>query len=60
MNVLQKKQENNSANAANVNTPGYKMQELIQRSMQEYEVSNSAGGRDSNREPWHHKHGHRN
>ncbi|HCW74035.1 MAG TPA: flagellar hook-basal body protein [Clostridiaceae bacterium] len=49
MNVLQKKQENNSANAANVNTPGYKMQDLIQRSMQEYEVSNSAGGRDSNR-----------
>lgn len=49
MNVLQKKQEQNSANAANVNTPGYKMQDLIQRSMKEYEVFNSAGGRDNNR-----------
>lgn len=49
MNVLQKKQENNAANTANANTPGFKYQDLIQRSMQEYEVYNNAGGRDSNR-----------
>ena len=48
MNVLQKRQENNSANAANVNTPGYKMQDLIQRTMEEHELYNHAGGRDNN------------
>ena len=44
MNVLQKKQENNSANAANVNTPGFKYQDLIQRTMEEFDVYNRAGG----------------
>lgn len=48
MDVLQKRQENNSANAANVNTPGYKMQSLIQRTMEENELYNHAGGRDNN------------
>lgn len=47
MNVLQKKQENNAANAANVNTPGFKYQDLIQKTMEEMAVSNRAGGRDS-------------
>ena len=49
MNVLQKKQENNSANAANVNTPGFKYQDLIQRTMEEFDVYNRAGGKNSNR-----------
>lgn len=48
MNVLQKKQENNAANTANVNTPGYKYQQLIQSAMEEHEVYNQAGGRDNN------------
>lgn len=48
MNVLQKKQENNSANAANVNTPGFKYQDLVQKTMEEFDVYNRAGGRDSN------------
>jgi flagellar basal-body rod protein FlgG len=48
MNVLQKKQENNAANTANVNTPGYKYQQLIQTAMEEHEVYNHAGGRDNN------------
>lgn len=49
MNVLQKKQENNSANAANVNTPGFKYQDLVQKTMEEYDIRNRAGGRDNNR-----------
>lgn len=44
MNVLQKKQENTAANTANVNTPGFKYQELIQKSMKEHQVYNHAGG----------------
>ncbi|MBF7096299.1 flagellar hook-basal body complex protein [Alkalibacter sp. M17DMB] len=44
MNVLQKKQENNAANTANANTPGYKYQDLIQKTMAEYEVHNHTGG----------------
>lgn len=47
MNVLQKKQENNAANAANANTPGYKFQHLVQRTMQEYDLYNRAGGREN-------------
>jgi len=50
MNVLQKKQENSAANTANVNTPGYKYQELVQRSMKEYEVKNHTGGLGNNEE----------
>ncbi len=44
MNVLQKKQENTAANTANVNTPGYKFQELIQKTMKEHQIYNHAGG----------------
>lgn len=48
MNVLQKKQENSAANVANVNTPGYKFQVLLQETQKEYEVHNHTGGRDNN------------
>ncbi len=48
MDVLQQKQENNAANTANVSTPGFKYQDLIQRTMQEYELCNNAGGAGSN------------
>ena len=47
MNILQKKQENAAANTANVNTPGYKYQELIQKAMKEYEVYNHTGGAEN-------------
>lgn len=50
MNVLQKKQENSAANTANVNTPGFKYQELVQRAMQEHEVVNHTGGPLNNEE----------
>ncbi|MGB4589235.1 MAG: flagellar hook-basal body complex protein [Clostridiaceae bacterium] len=50
MNVLQKKQENSAANTANVNTPGFKYQELVQRTMKEYEVKNHTGGLGNNEE----------
>jgi len=50
MNVLQKKQENSAANTANVNTPGFKYQELVQRAMKEYEVKNHTGGPGNNEE----------
>lgn len=50
MNVLQKKQENSAANTANVNTPGFKYQELVQRAMKEYEVENNTGGFLNNEE----------
>jgi flagellar basal-body rod protein FlgG len=48
MNVLQQKQENNAANTANVSTPGFKYQDLIQSTMKEYELCNYAGGPDNN------------
>jgi len=48
MDVLQKMQENSSANTANVNTPGYKYQDLIQSAMKEYDVYNNAGGPENN------------
>ncbi len=47
MNVLQKKQENTAANTANVNTPGFKYQELIQKTMKEHQLYNHAGGGDN-------------
>ena len=37
MNVLQKKQENASANIANINTPGYKFQDLISSSLESHQ-----------------------
>lgn len=49
MNILQKKQENTSANITNVNTPGYKFQDIIQSTMETQLMVNYAGGRDQNR-----------
>lgn len=49
MNVLQKKQENTSANFANVNTPGYKFQGMIQSTLQTHEMLNYTGGPQNNR-----------
>ena len=44
INILQKKQENLSANVANVNTYGYKAQQLNQRTQAEQGLHNYAGG----------------
>lgn len=49
MNVLQKKQENTSANMANVNTPGYKFQNIVQSTLEEKDMINYAGGPSMNR-----------
>lgn len=49
MNILQKKQENTSANITNVNTPGYKFQDIVQSTMESQEMINYAGGKDANR-----------
>lgn len=49
MNILQKKQENTSANIANVKTPGYKFQDIIQSTLESKEMLNYSGGNKSNR-----------
>lgn len=49
MNILQKKQENTSANITNVNTPGYKFQDIVQSTMESHQMLNYAGGKDANR-----------
>jgi flagellar basal-body rod protein FlgG len=49
MNILQKKQENTSANITNVNTPGFKFQDIVQSTMETHQLVNYAGGRDANR-----------
>lgn len=43
-NVLQEKQQNISANAANASTPGYKFQDVIQSALPEGEMNHFAGG----------------
>lgn len=43
-NVLQEKQKNLSANTANITTPGFKYQELIQSTLPENEMFHRAGG----------------
>ena len=48
MNILQKKQENTSANIANVNTPGYKFQNILTSSLESHVLVNHAGGSKSN------------
>lgn len=45
MNILQKKQENTSANLANINTPGYKFQDIVQRTLNTETLVNYNGGR---------------
>lgn len=49
MNILQKKQENTSANFANVNTPGYKFQDMVQSTLETHEIINHTGGHENNR-----------
>ncbi|EDP69227.1 flagellar hook-basal body complex protein [Carnobacterium sp. AT7] len=44
INILQKKQENISANVANINTSGYKSQEIIQSTRASEMMSNHLGG----------------
>lgn len=48
MNILQKKQENTSANVANINTPGYKFQDIIQSTLEAKEMVNYSGGNKMN------------
>lgn len=49
MNILQKKQENTSANFANVNTPGYKFQDMVQSTLETHQMLNYAGGTQNDR-----------
>lgn len=46
MNILQKKQENTSANMSNVNTTGYKFQNIIQSTIEEKTLMNYSDGAD--------------
>lgn len=48
MNILRKKQENTSGNIANLNTPGYKFQDIVQSTLESKEMINYAGGNDIN------------
>lgn len=48
MNVLQKKQETISHNVANVNTPGFKYQDVIQRTQESHDLVNFTAGRERN------------
>lgn len=48
MNVLQEKQENASANIANVNTPGYKFQDIITSTLESHGLINYQEGRQIN------------
>ena len=48
-NVLQTKQENASANAANSTTPGYKFQQIIQQTMNKQDLVTHMGGSKLNR-----------
>lgn len=49
MNILQKKQENTSANIANVNTIGYKFQNILTSTLDSKVMVNHAGGANSDR-----------
>ncbi|MFZ7120953.1 MAG: flagellar hook-basal body protein [Eubacteriaceae bacterium] len=48
MNVLQKKQENTSSNIANVNTYGYKFQNVIHSTLESQDLINYSGGNNIN------------
>lgn len=48
MNILQKKHENTSANIANINTPGFKEQNIIQSTLEAKEMTNFTGGVNRN------------
>lgn len=49
INILQKKQENNSANIANLNTPGYKFQSIVQSTLKSENMINYSGGSGMNK-----------
>mgnify|MGYP000867460042 FL=1 len=49
MNVLQKKLENTSANMTNMNTPGYKFQDMVQSTLESRDLINYMGSNDLNR-----------
>lgn len=49
MNILQKKQENTSANISNVNTTGYKFQDIVQSTLETRDLINYTGGNKLNR-----------
>ncbi len=49
MNVLQEKQENASANIANISTPGYKFQNIIASTLESHNLINHQGGPHVNR-----------
>ncbi|MGF2054413.1 flagellar hook-basal body protein [Vagococcus fluvialis] len=49
LSVLQTKQENTSSNVANVNTYGYKSQQVIQKSDPEYQMHNYTAGANNNK-----------
>lgn len=44
MNILQKRLENSSANISNVNTPGYKFQDIVQSTLENHNLINYQGG----------------
>lgn len=49
LSVLQKKQENTSANVANINTYGYKSQQVIQKTEPEFQLHNYTNGSELNK-----------
>lgn len=49
MNILQKKQENTSANISNINTAGYKFQDVIGSTLEAHDIINFTGGNKLNR-----------
>lgn len=49
MNILQKKQENTSSNISNINTPGYKFQDIVQSTLESRNLINYLGGNQLNR-----------
>lgn len=48
MNILQKRLENSSANISNVNTPGYKFQDIVQSTLENHDLINYQGGSQVN------------
>ncbi|MEW8973742.1 MAG: flagellar hook-basal body protein [Tissierellaceae bacterium] len=49
MNVLQKKLENTGANMSNINTPGYKFQDIVQSTLESRNIVNHMGSNDLNK-----------
>lgn len=49
MNILQERQENTSANFANINTPGYKFQDMVQSTLENNTMINYTDGPKNDR-----------